>query len=147
MSEIERKPYMENEIKYLAFFQMLFDLNNKELMIRINFISNSDINEFFENEKNNFVKELKKIGIENIMLKKRILIKKFDDIIYCIKLSYRDFRAGFNKVELWYENLNIKISSNSDYIYILEASNEVSGEIKKIAEKNMVYIKRVRTLL
>jgi hypothetical protein len=52
MSEIERKPYMENEIKYLAFFQMLFDLNNQELMIRINFISNSDINEFFENEKN-----------------------------------------------------------------------------------------------
>ena len=40
MSEIERKPYMENEIKYLAFFQMLFDLNNKELVIRINFISN-----------------------------------------------------------------------------------------------------------
>ena len=60
MSEIERKPYMENEIKYLSFFQMLFDLNNQELMIRINFISNSDINEFFENEKNNFMKELKK---------------------------------------------------------------------------------------
>ena len=73
MSEIERKPYMENE-------------------------------------KNSFVEELKKIGIENIMLKKRILIKKFDDIIYCIKLNYRDFRAGFNKVELWYENLNLKIS-------------------------------------
>ena len=146
MSEIERKPYMENEIKYLAFFQMLFDLNNQELMIRINFISNSDINEFFENEKNSFVEELKKIGIENIMLKKRILIKKFDDIIYCIKLNYRDFRAGFNKVELWYENLNLKISSNSDYIYILETFNEVSGEIKEITEKNMIYIKRVRTL-
>ena len=54
--------------------------------------------------------KMKKIGVENIILKKRILIKKFDDIIYCIKLSYRDFRAGFNKVELWYENLNLKIS-------------------------------------
>ena len=58
MSEIERKRYMENEIKYLEFFQMLFDLNNQELMIRINFISNLDINEFFENEKNSFVEEL-----------------------------------------------------------------------------------------
>ena len=83
---------------------------------------------------------MKKIGVENIILKKRILIKKFDDIIYCIKLSYRNFRAGFNKVELWYENLNIKISSNSDYIYILETSNEVSGEIKKIAEKKIKVI-------
>ena len=39
-----------------------------------------------------------------------MLIKEFDNIIYCIKLSYRDFRAGSEKVELWYENLNLKIS-------------------------------------
>ena len=84
---------------------------------------------------------MKKIGVENIILKKRILIKKFDDIIYCIKLNYRDFRAGFNKVELWYENLNLKISSNSDYIYILETSGEINGAVREIAEKSMVYIK------
>ena len=119
MDEEERMPYIENEEKYLAFFRELFDLNGQELAIRMNFICSSGIEEFFDNEKDDFINEIKKLGIENIMLKKEVVIREFDDIVYCIKLSYRDFRAGFGKVELSYNHLGLKIFSNSDYIYIL----------------------------
>ncbi|MCP1223552.1 hypothetical protein [Sebaldella sp. S0638] len=146
MNEEERMPYMENEMKYLAFFRELFELNDQELIIRINFICSSDIEEFFDNEKDDFINEIKKVGIENIMLKKEVVIREFDDIVHFIKLSYRDFRAGFGKVELWYNNLDLKISSNSDYIYILETFNGVSEVLEEISGRNAVYMKKINTL-
>ncbi len=76
MDEEERRPYIENEMKYLRFFRGLFVLNNQELVVRINFICSSDIEEFFDDERENFIKEIKKLGIENIMLKKKVLIKE-----------------------------------------------------------------------
>ena len=51
MDEEERRPYIENEMKYLRFFRGLFVLNNQELVVRINFICSSDIEEFFDDER------------------------------------------------------------------------------------------------
>ena len=146
MNEIERESYIKNEMKYVSFFEDLFEKNDKEVIIKINNFCNSDINEFFEQEKLDFLDELKKINIEDIMLKNDIIIEHFKDIICLIKLSYRDFTAGANKLELKYKNIGVEISSNSDYIYILNDLSNLKIEISKIARKNSLFLKEISTM-
>jgi hypothetical protein len=141
MNQIEREPYLKNEIKYINFLKQLFFLNEEMVEIKINSICSADIDEFFDEEKFFFLKELRKI--EDLMLKNELLIKNFNDIIYCIKLSYRDYTAGANKLELQYKNIGLVISSNSDYTYILETLNDLGDEVKVIAKKNSMFLKKL----
>ena len=143
MNNIERIPYLKDEMKYISFFKELFELNNKKLAMQINSFCSEDINEFFENEKKDFLDGLKKMKIEDLMLKNEMKIENFDDIIFFIKLSYRDFTAGYDKIVLKYKDINLKISSNSDYTYILDTSHNLDIKIKEIAEKHMIFLKKI----
>lgn len=143
MDKTERIPYLEDEMKYISFFRELFNLNKQQLIVKINSFCSIDIEEFFEEEKEFFLEELNKIKIEDLILKNEIIIENFDDIIYFIKLSYRDFTAGYNKLELQYRNIGIRILSNSDYIYILETLNDLEPQVSVIAKENKIYLKKI----
>ena len=72
-----------------------------------------------------------------------VIRENFDEIIFFIKLSYRDFTAGYDKIVLKYKDINLKISSNSDYTYILDTSHNLDIKIKEIAEKHMIFLKKI----
>ena len=122
MNNEERVSYLENENKYIDFFEKLYLLSDKKIEVKINNFNSSDINEFFDEEKINVLNELKKLELENIIMKKKIISKKFEDVVFVLKLSYRDYLAGSRKIEVLYSNIGIKIFSNSDYIYIMESN-------------------------
>lgn len=147
MDKIEREPYLKNEIKYIKFFEQLFFLNKQKVEMKINSICSADIDEFFDEEKPFFLNELKKIKIEDLMLKNEIEIKNFDDIIYCVKLSYRAYTAGANNLELQYKNIGLMISSNSDYTYILETSNGLEHKVEALAKKNSIFLKKINKII
>ena len=81
------------------------------------------------------------------MLKNGIIIENFENIIHLIKLSYRNFTAGANKLELKYKNIGIEISSNSDYIYILNDLSNLKSDIIEIAKKNSIFLKEITDYL
>ena len=143
MNNEERVSYLENENKYIDFFEKLYLLNDKQIEIKINNFNSSDINEFFDEEKMNVLNELKKLELENIIMKKKIISKKFEDVVYILKLSYRDYLAGSEKIEIFYSNIGIKIFSNSDYIYIMESNCTSMAGIEEIAKESNVYLKEL----
>ena len=118
-------------------------MNDKKIEIKINNFNSSDINEFFDEEKMNVLNELKKLELENIIMKKKIISKKFEDVVYILKLSYRDYLAGSGKIEISYSDIRIKIFSNSDYIYIMESNSISMDRIEKIAKESSIYLKEL----
>ena len=79
----------------------------------------------------------------NFLMKKKIISKKFEDVVFVLKLSYRDYLAGSRKIEVLYSNIGIKIFSNSDYIYIMESNCISMDGIEKIAKESGVYLKEL----
>ena len=143
MNNEERISYLENENKYIDFFEKLYLLSDKKIEVKINNFNSSDINEFFDEEKINVLNELKKLELENIIMKKKIIPKKFEDVVYILKLSYRDYLAGSGKIEIFYSNIGIKFFSNSDYIYIMESNCISMAGIEKIAKESDIYLKEL----
>ena len=143
MNNEERVSYLENENKYIDFFEKLYLLSDKKIEVKINNFNSSDINEFFDEEKMNVLNELKKLELENIIMKKKIISKKFEDVVYILKLSYRDYLAGSGKIEISYSDIRIKIFSNSDYIYIMESNSISMDRIEKIAKESSIYLKEL----
>ena len=56
MNNEERVSYLENENKYIDFFEKLYLLSDKKIEVKINNFNSSDINEFFDEEEDNFKK-------------------------------------------------------------------------------------------
>ena len=135
--------YMENEKKYINFFEKLFYLNNGEAKVKLNHFSSYDIKEFFLSERKYFIEILKKFSIEQICLKEKINITNIKELTAFIKLAYRDF-YDTNKLRIYFDELEIVIRSSGDYTFTFYPKDKkILSIIEDVAKKTNVFIMEV----